>query len=168
MPVDPQIMNEARSYIGRTSQAQGTLITRRDIRRFSIAVGDLNPLWRDDEYAKQAGYDGVIAPPLFYCNFNLPDEDLHQLEHSGLGGNMGVRFEVPVPGYPGAVTGGRTLEYGDPIRPGDTISSEEKVIDVYEKEGRSGPMIFIISQTTYTNQEDKVVLVERQTTIRTE
>ncbi len=166
MPVDPEVLAEAKAAIGLKSPVRRSEITRKDFRRFSIATGDKNPLWRDDEYAKEAGYEGIVAPALFYTSFNLPDDDLDQLDHTGLGNNMGPRFEVPVRGFPGAVTGGRELEYGVPMCPGDTIFSVETVVDVYEKEGRAGPMIFVISDTLYTNQREEVVLRERQTTIR--
>ena len=120
MPVEPEVLAEAKAAIGLTSPVHRSEITRKDFRRFSIATGDKNSLWRDDDYAKEAGYEGIVAPALFYTTFNLPDDDLDQLDHTGLGNNMGPRFEVPARGFPGAVTGGRELEYGVPMCPGDT------------------------------------------------
>src|SRR5512139_2063685 len=39
------------------------LITKDLIRHFCDAVGDKNPLYRWDEYAKFTRYGGIIAPP---------------------------------------------------------------------------------------------------------
>jgi hypothetical protein len=36
---------------------------------------------------------------------------------------------------------------------------------MYEKQGRSGPMVFVVSESTYRNQHGKVVGVQRFTSI---
>ncbi len=38
-------------------------VTKRAIKKFVDAIGDPNPLWRDEDYAKMTKYGGVIAPP---------------------------------------------------------------------------------------------------------
>jgi acyl dehydratase len=40
-------------------------VGREKIREFADAVGDPNPVYRDPEAARAAGYDDVIAPPTF-------------------------------------------------------------------------------------------------------
>src|SRR5579875_3685352 len=40
-------------------------VGREKIREFADAVNDPNPLYRDREAARAAGYDDVIAPPTF-------------------------------------------------------------------------------------------------------
>ena len=37
--------------------------TKDAIRHWADAIGDLNPLWRDEEYARKTLYGGLIAPP---------------------------------------------------------------------------------------------------------
>ena len=166
MLVDPQLLANARKFIGHTGPKHTDEVTRKEIRRFAISIGDDNPLYFDDAYAKAAGYQSVIAPPMFHCAFALPDERLDKLEPSGVGSNMGPRFEVPVPGFGGAVAGGREITLGEPMCPGDVITHEEKVVDVYAKEGKAGPLIFIITEYLYTNQRGQMVVKERQTLIR--
>jgi acyl dehydratase len=39
--------------------------TRDNIRKFVDGIGDINPLFRDEEYAKKSRYGCVIAPPSF-------------------------------------------------------------------------------------------------------
>ncbi|MEV4898921.1 MaoC family dehydratase N-terminal domain-containing protein, partial [Nonomuraea sp. NPDC055795] len=43
---------------------------RAAIRYFAEAVGDANPLYTDDAYAREHGYDGVIAPPTLIFETN--------------------------------------------------------------------------------------------------
>ena len=40
-----------------------TEVTRDSIRHFLDGIGDPNPLWRDEEYAKKSSYKGLVAPP---------------------------------------------------------------------------------------------------------
>ena len=35
------------------------------IRHYVDAIGDINPLWRSEEYAKSTKYGRIIAPPRF-------------------------------------------------------------------------------------------------------
>ena len=35
------------------------------IRHFADGMGSRNPLWRDQEYARQSRWGGIIAPPTF-------------------------------------------------------------------------------------------------------
>ena len=61
-----------------------------------------------------------------------------------------------------------------PIRDGDTITGYASVKEVYEKTGRSGRMVFVVSRTRYANARGEDVsahessLVHRQVQPRTE
>jgi acyl dehydratase len=155
-----------RACIGRTGPKRTFEVTKRDILRLSIALGDTNPLYRDEEYAKQTPHGGVIAPPFFITALTLTEEDLTDLEPSGLGKVMDLRMSVPTPGFPGAMATGRDIEFTGHIRPGDVITFQEKLVDVYEKQGRRGPMIFIIAERTYHNQRGELLVRERAGLIR--
>ena len=69
--VDGSITDEAlekqRSRIGKKFQVQGlnTESCRDNIRRFVDGIGDPNPLWRDEEYAKKTRYGSLVAPSSF-------------------------------------------------------------------------------------------------------
>ncbi|QMU79370.1 MaoC family dehydratase [Streptacidiphilus sp. PB12-B1b] len=59
MPLDP-------SFIGRTYPPTAPYeVGREKIREFAEAVGDPNPVYRDQEAAKALGHADVIAPPTF-------------------------------------------------------------------------------------------------------
>ena len=66
---------------------------RASIRYFALAMGDDNPLYVDDTYAKEAGYPSVIAPPTLICEtcqyaHRPPDEE----------GYIGHEWHLPVAG----------------------------------------------------------------------
>lgn len=82
-----------------------------------------------------------------------------------------------VPNYTSSFHGGRTLpkdfpvdirrsfdagkccEVFAPIRPGDTITGRSHIHDIYEKTGRSGPMMFIVHRMEFRNQRDEPVSI---------
>ena len=43
------------------------------------------------------------------------------------------------------------------VRPGDTISSETKLFDVYWKQGREYRMFFVVGETAMWNQQEQPV-----------
>ncbi|RMF93718.1 MAG: MaoC family dehydratase [Nitrospinota bacterium] len=140
-----------RSVLGKESAPVTYEVEKGAIRKFAEAIGDPNPIYYDEEAAKKAGLKGIIAPPTFFCTF-LPRElpDL-KMEFGRV-----------------RLNGGNEYEYFHPIHPGDRITVTAKYTDVTEKTGRTGKMVFIITEVTYTNQEGTVVAKARNTGIRRE
>ncbi|MBI3785030.1 MAG: MaoC family dehydratase N-terminal domain-containing protein [Deltaproteobacteria bacterium] len=54
---------------------------------------------------------------------------------------------------------GKDIDFGVPIRVGDTLTSSSTIHDIYEKTGRSGSMRFIVLRTVVTNQRSEQVAV---------
>lgn len=53
-------------FVGRTYAPEGSyLVGREKVREFAAAIGDDNPLFRDVDAARAAGYPDIIAPPTF-------------------------------------------------------------------------------------------------------
>ncbi len=157
------ITDELRAQIGTERRTIGGEVYRRDIERYCSAVGDLNPIYLDDEAARAAGYSGVIAPPLFYPYAIDRQVRLDQLRPDGIA-QTGARSGIQWP-LPRIMAGGVEVEFFEPIRPGDRLTATPRIADIYERVGRSGPMVFQVVETTYRNQRGEVVLIERATTI---
>ena len=66
----------------------------------------------------------------------------------------------------GWLNGGDRFEYLEPIRIGDEIRTRTVLTDVYEKRGGSGGLLFLIFDTEYVNQHDRVAVRVRGTRIR--
>ncbi|HVL32830.1 MAG TPA: MaoC family dehydratase N-terminal domain-containing protein [Actinomycetota bacterium] len=63
---------------------------------------------------------------------------------------------------------GQDFEYLGEIRAGDTLTTRSKIVDIYEKEGkRGGTMMFVKSETTFTNQRGEDVLKSTMTLVQT-
>ena len=124
------------------------LVERCKIREMTEAIGDLNPLYLSPEAARAAGWPDVIAPPTFGTCVNLwGGPGFGELcEQLGIDPLKVLHAE-------------QEYEYLGPIHPGETLQATIDVADVYTKEGRSGPMRFIVLETTCYNQSGEKVLV---------
>lgn len=134
-------------------------ISESDIRKWAIAVywPETPPqIFWDADYASQSRWGGIIAPQ----EFNPFAWPIERREAVRLGGPIGKE-----PGQR-VLNGGSEARYFTPMRPGDVIRSGTKLVDVYEKTGRLGVMMFLINETTWTNQNDELVKVDRKTSIR--
>jgi len=61
---DTVITPELREWIGRKTPLRPLeIISAADVRRYVDATGDANPLWLDDDSARDAGYRSRILPP---------------------------------------------------------------------------------------------------------
>lgn len=163
MAQESLITDEIRAWIGHETPPWIIEVTPRDVKRFAVATDDLNPLYLDEEYAKNSYYAGLIAPPLFYMaplTEPVPESELRPdgLPYEG-------KFPIPPTPLPRLMDGGTEIEFFLPIRVGDTLTGRSKITDIYQKEGRTGPLIFIVRETTYTNQKGEIVLVEKGSTI---
>src|SRR5262245_58310969 len=54
---------------------------------------------------------------------------------------------------------GKDIEFGVPVRPGDTIENRSTLHEVYEKTGRTGSMYFVVIRFTMTNQHEETVAI---------
>ena len=118
------------------------------IRRFAEAVGDPNPLWTDEASSRKSRYGGLIAPPTFLRSVGLERPKLP--------------FRIP---YSRLLDGGSDWEYFEPVRVGDRVTAVARIVDVSERSGRLGTMLFIVAVITYTNQLNEVVATQRTTSI---
>jgi acyl dehydratase len=161
MAQSPLITEEALALVGKESEPMTREVVAKDIRRFCYAVGDLNPLYLDEEYARQTSYGGIIAPPMFFDIPTMPEYPQDQLKPDGLP-QTGL---MPPIKATRSMAGGNEIEFFKPIRVGDRITRVSKIADIYEKEGRSGPLVFTVYEQRYANQDGDLVAVERMTGI---
>ncbi len=140
----------ARAMIGREAAPFTCEVTKTAIRRFAQAIGDSNPAYFDEQYARTTQWGGIIAPPTFIFTLGYYDDSPGvQLREDGR--PTGGEIDVPLP-VSRTVGGASAIEFGEPARPGDVITVRKKVADVYTKEGKSGRLYFTVVETSYTNQ----------------
>ncbi len=136
-------------------------LDRSTLRRFIQATQDQNPIYSDEEAARESRYGGLTAPPFYLVRppFGFKEADP---EHR----QAGSAPQVVIPGMTRGMNGGNEVEYFRPVYLGDTLTSQTRIADIYERQGRSGPMVFVVTETAYTNQRGELVAIARQTGIR--
>jgi len=152
MAEDSVITEEMRSMVGVESDQTVYEIEKEPIRRWADAIGDPNPLYHDEEYAKKQGYRSIIGPPAFVNQYSFPVKL----------GQKQVRIRGP---FTRNLNGGNEYEFFIPVQAGDNITSTTKLAELLEREGRLGKMLIQIYETTYKNQYGEVVAKSRSTGI---
>ena len=111
-----------------------------DIRRWALySVGDDNPLWSDQEYARRTRWGGVIAPPTFLYS---------------------VDSTIVAPGLRGVqwIYGGTRWKHFIPVRIGDRITARARLINVERKSGEHARSLVVqTGEILYFNQRSELV-----------
>jgi acyl dehydratase len=150
-------------------------VERSEVRRFAQAIMDDDPIFWNDAYAAKTRYGGVVAPPLFplFAHRRPPgsaDPLATAITDPDFDGFVGLLTTglppVPLPMLPRLLNGGNDVEFYQLPKLGDRITAQAKYLDIYEKSGRSGTMVFIVVETRYTNQSDDLLMISRLTLIR--
>lgn len=112
------------SYIGREYPPRSSYeVSRAKIAEFAEAIGDTNPLSRDPEAARAAGYPDVIAPPTFLTIMNI--------------GAIDAIISDPELGldYSRMVHGDQSFNFRRPVHAGDRLSVTTHVEDIFVRMG---------------------------------
>jgi acyl dehydratase len=120
-------------------------LTLEAIHRYCRAVGETNPLYFDEAYARKTRWGGLIAPPsihimlMFACT---PADDWMR--------------------SPGTINAGQSWSYHIPARPNDTITLQARALDKFIKKDR----LFVVHDNVFCNQNGQVICSGRGQTIR--
>ncbi len=114
-----------------------------------------------------------MAPPLYpgFVFRRRPgtpdplDRVFENRDFDGIGGGGG---RLPsIPNLPvRTLNGGVEAEFFALAKHGDRITAQSRYADIYEREGRTGKMVLVVTETTYTNQDGQVLAKVRNTSVR--
>jgi len=156
MPEDSLLTPDIKAMVGlETNLPNLESIDKTTIIRYVQAILDLNPLYIDEEYAKETDYGGIIAPPTFIFDVIPAATEI------GADGRDVTR--IALPGFKVA-RGGNEYQFLEPAKPGDVIMRRRKIVDVFERDSKKvGKIIVIVYDTTYSNQDARVLGINRET-----
>ncbi len=142
---------ELLAHIGQSAPPIKELVTRRDIRKYSIAT----------DQRLEKFLSGDEAPPMFYVALFWAVVERDHLSPDG------VFINTLVPEFPlkRAMAGGLKIEFDRAIHPGDALVATRTLTDIYEKQGSQGPLIFYEITTAVENESGEPVLTETATRI---
>jgi hypothetical protein len=146
-------------WLGRaTEPLESHPVGANDIRRWAIATHYPEPAppeFLDEKVAERGPWAGLVAPRDFNPFAWTSVEGGREPWLRGMGTTPGTRV----------LNGGQRSRYFAPIRPGDTLTSVASLANAYEREGKLGTMLFLVNETRWTNQENRLVRVGNRTTI---
>lgn len=137
-------MNVTKEHIGITTKPYEVVVEQGHIRRFCQSLGDTNPIYTDAKDAAESAYGTIIAPLTF--PIALRDD--------------AVQFPIELD-MRRMLHGEQSFTYYQPMRPGDVYNAQMKVADIYEKEGKTGKMQFIMLDTEFRNAQNELAVVSR-------
>jgi MaoC dehydratase-like protein len=118
-------------------------VTAQEIRDYAESLGETHP----DFFGETP-----IAPPTFCVKFR---------------GNRFFHPNMPRDALLRGFDAGKDIQFGAPIRAGDVVHTSNVLHEIYEKTGRTGSMVFIVSRQTMTNQKGEMIaLIDSRFMIR--
>lgn len=138
-----------RSLIGAESATFQVEVEKGAIHKFAEAIGDPNPVYRDAEAARAAGFTGIIAPPTFPVSFMPPEEPewTKPLDRRRI------------------LAGQQQFIYERPIVAGDKLTCRVIFRDVLDKTGRSGRMEIILQEIVGEDETGALVFTNPKSTV---
>jgi len=132
-----QLEELKQGWVGKEFDTEEFTVTAEQIVGYAQAVGEVEPRFTDPSHPD------FQAPPTFTAKFisrRVLPETFPKLGGQG--------FDA-----------GKTVVRRGPVRAGDKLIAHSKIAEVYEKTGRSGPMVFIVHRMEFTNQDDEILSV---------
>jgi acyl dehydratase len=150
--------------VGQPTGAATIHIERGPVTRFAAAVTDANPVYKSVEAAREAGFDGIPAPPTFTfaaSHWGVFPEDQPPDPTGGKGSPLrelmgGLMAEGGI-----VLHGEQEFIYHKPVQAGETLHQEGKITDLYSKESKGKTMTFLVMETVFKDDAGDPVVTER-------
>jgi acyl dehydratase len=105
------------------------VVERGAVKKFAEAIGDLHPIYFDEETGRNSRFRNNIAPPTFPRTFDYGVIEGFNLPNKGL------------------IHGEQTFHYERPLLVGEEILCYSEVKKYFEKKGNFGEMGFLILES---------------------
>jgi len=142
-----------KSVIGKEYPPYVVTVERGRIKEFARAIGDLNPFYLDDRVGAASEWGDIIAPPTFATTFRDETADTSTLLKD-LGTDISRLLH-----------GEQEFEIHRQLKPGESYLCRTRIVEVYEKTGKSGPMAFVVRETAVTDSSNDIVVTIRHVTV---
>lgn len=115
--------------------------------RYAMAVNDLNPVYFDDQLARDIGLKGMVVPPNYLAT-------LRSAPRAGPAEDDLLEDGTPEDGRPELpglqiMGGGQHLQWLEHVYCGEIIWGEKTIKSIDTREGKSGPMVIVQEEIIY-------------------
>jgi acyl dehydratase len=115
--------------VGKRSTKVKNVVERGAVKKFAEAIGDLHPIYFDEETGRNSRLQNNIAPPTFPRTFDYGAIEGLKLPEKGL------------------IHGEQTFHYERPLLVGEEIVCYSEVKKYFEKKGNFGEMGFLVLES---------------------
>jgi acyl dehydratase len=133
------------SIKGKEYPAVTVTVERDVVLRFADAIGEDNPLFRDPEAARRAGYPEQLAPPTFVTRMQILTSAQVVLD-----GELGLNYSM-------VVHGEQAYEWRRPVVVGDVLSAVPRIADIYAKKSNE----YLVIEAEIRDARGETVVVGR-------
>ena len=141
---------------------------------FARAVLDPNPLYSDPDVARARGFASTLAPPTFVQSGAHFDDEYPLRPRPGEpwfgsgGADTGVSQAAPTSGVGRVLHAEQHFEYHRPLVAGTTLRATATPARSWEKQGRSGRLVFSEWMTEFRDLDGDLIVTTRSVSVRTE
>ncbi len=137
-------------FLGQRSEPVRNFVERGAVRKFAEAIADPNPLYVDENAAKNSRYGRLLAPPTFPRTF----------DYGAIEG-----LELPVAGM---IHGEFRIGYERTLFVGEEVLCCMELKDSYDKQSRRGLLGFLIFERTGESPEGELIFTTNDIVVVTE
>lgn len=139
-----------KDLIGKQSEKVKNIVERGAVKKFAEAIGDLHPIYVDEETGLKSRFQNNIAPPTFPVVF----------DYGKIAG-----LDLPKKGL---IHGEQAFHYERPLLVGEIILGYSVVKDYFERKGALGKMGYLRIENYGEDTSEKIVFSSYSTIIITE
>ena len=136
--------------VGKRSNKVKNVVERGAVKKFAEAIGDLHPIYFDEEAGRNSRYQNNIAPPTFPRTFDYGVIEGLNLPNKGL------------------IHGEQTFHYERPLAVGEELLCYSEVKKYFEKKGNFGEMGFLVLESFGEDAAGSVIFSSTSTVVISE
>ena len=131
------------------------------MRHWVDALDDRNPVYLDEEIAKQSRFGGLVAPPAMLQAWSMPRPKIEGIAERG-GAPDEILSDTPITaldeaGYIGTLATNSELEFERYLKPGETLDVTNEIESISNRKTTSlGKGYFVTWITTYRSEGEVV------------
>jgi acyl dehydratase len=138
------------NQVGKRSNKVKNVIEKGAVKKFAEAIGDLHPIYFDEETGRNSRYQNNIAPPTFPRTFDYGVIEGLNLPNKGL------------------IHGEQTFHYQRPLVVGEELLCYSEVKKYFEKKGNFGEMGFLVLESFGEDLAGNIIFSSKSTIVISE
>jgi acyl dehydratase len=164
MAVTRELIEGLQQYVGDRSEPIRATIDGLMSRRYARAIGETNPLYFDEDYAKSQGFAGLVVPPNFLPSY-MDWTDGGNEEDLRIDGTPKAEMQwIPSEGVR-VMGGGEEMHFHAPLIAGTEVVLTEELVDVTERDSKSGLMFVMNISHQYETVDGEPIVTAVRTVL---